>query len=83
MPDVGAAQIKMIFQRTSVLFFLIIPEISHSDISGITTKAPCEAALMGERHVRIEISDFVMRTFVLKFMKRKYLFKTGTAKKLK
>ena len=34
------------------------------DISGITTKAPCEAALMGERHVRIEISDFVMRTFV-------------------
>ena len=39
-------------------------EISHSDISGITTKAPCEVALMGERHVRIEISDFVMRTFV-------------------
>ena len=37
----------------------------RSDISGITTKAPCEAALMGERHVRIEISDFVMRTFVL------------------
>ena len=34
------------------------------DISGITTKAPCETALMGERHVRIEISDFVMRTFV-------------------
>ena len=29
------------------------------------TKAPCEAALIGERHVRIEISDFVMRTFVL------------------
>ena len=23
-------------------------------------------ALMGERHVRIEISDFVMRTFVLR-----------------
>ena len=36
------------------------------DISGITTKAPCEVALIGERHVRIEISDFVMRTFVLK-----------------
>ena len=34
------------------------------DISGITTKAPCEAALMGERHVRIEISDSVLRTFV-------------------
>ena len=40
-------------------------EISPCDISGITTKEPCEAALMGERHVRIEISDFVMRTFVL------------------
>jgi len=36
------------------------------DVSGITTKAPCEAALMGERHVRIEISDFVMRTFAPK-----------------
>jgi len=35
------------------------------DISGITTKAPCEAAFMGERHVCIEISDFVMRTFIL------------------
>ena len=30
----------------------------------MTTKALCEAALMSERHVRIEISDFVMRTFV-------------------
>ena len=40
-------------------------EISASGISGITAKAPCEAVLMGERHVRIEISDFVMRTFVL------------------
>ena len=45
--------------------FLLCMEISHSDISGITTKAPCEVALMGERHVRIEISDFVMRTFIL------------------
>ena len=45
--------------------FVVIPEISHSDISGITTKAPCEAAIMGERHVRIEISDFIMRTFIL------------------
>ena len=43
----------------------MIPEISLRDISGITTKASCEVALMGERHVRIEISDFVMRTFVL------------------
>ena len=41
-------------------------EISADDIFEITTKAPCEAALMGERHVRIEISDFVMRTFVLR-----------------
>ena len=31
----------------------------------LTTKAPYEAVLMGEHHVRIEISDFVMRTFVL------------------
>ena len=38
-------------------------EISHNDISGITTKAACEAARIHEQHVRIEISDFVMRTF--------------------
>ena len=43
----------------------MIPEILLRDISGITTKAACEVALIGERHVRIEISDFVMRTFVL------------------
>ena len=41
-------------------------EILLGDISGITTKAPCEVALIGERHVRIEIFDFVMRAFVLK-----------------
>ena len=40
-------------------------EISLYDISGITTKAPYEAALMGECPVRIEIADFVMCTFVL------------------
>ena len=34
------------------------------NISEISTKAPCEAALMDERHMRIEISDFVMRAFV-------------------
>ena len=45
--------------------FVVIPEISLCDISGISTKAPYEVALIGERHVRIEISDFVMRTFVL------------------
>ena len=38
-------------------------EISHNDISEITAKAPCEAARIHEQHVRIEISDFVMRTF--------------------
>ena len=41
-------------------------EISLRDISGITTKAPCGAALTRECHVRIEISDFVMRAFVHK-----------------
>ena len=46
------------FQR--FFFFIIMWEISHSDIPGITTKAPCEVALMGERHVRIEISAFVI-----------------------
>ena len=39
------------------------------DISGITTKVSCEVALMGEHHVRIEISDCVMCTFVLKILK--------------
>jgi len=35
------------------------------DVSEIQAKAPYEAALMCERHVRIESSDFVMRAFVL------------------
>ena len=39
------------------------------DIPGITTKAPYEAAHMGERHMRIEFSDFVMRAFVLAYPK--------------
>ena len=39
--------------------------MSPSDIPRLTTKAPCEAALMGECHVRVEISDFVMPTLVL------------------
>ena len=54
------------------LSFLIMQEISPCDISGITTKEPCEAALMGERHVRIEISDFVICAFVLKNIARNY-----------
>ena len=51
----------MVYQRAVSLFLC---RKYRSDISGITTKAPCEAALMGERHVRIEISDFALRTFV-------------------
>ena len=39
------------------LLFVIMEEI--------TIKAPCEAAHINERYVRIEISDFVMRTFLL------------------
>ena len=44
--------------------FLLCRNIA-CDISGISTEAPCEAVRMCERHLRIEISDFVMRTFVL------------------
>ena len=44
----------------------VMPEISLYEISGITTKAPCEAARVSERHVHIEISAFVMRTFALR-----------------
>ena len=51
--------------RRSCLLLFIMQEISHSDFFGITTKAPCETALMGEHHVRIESSDFVMHIFVL------------------
>lgn len=32
-------------------------------ISKITTKAPCKAMHMDERHVRIEIPAFVLRPF--------------------
>ena len=42
----------------------MMQEISLCDIFGIMTKTPYEAVLMGERHVRMEISDFDMRTFV-------------------
>ena len=62
--------LAILFAFTTLPYFLIMQEISHSDISGISTKAPCEAALMGERHVRIEISDFVLRTFVQKGMRK-------------
>lgn len=40
-------------------------EISLRDISGITTKASCEASVMHGRHVCKEITDFVLHTFVL------------------
>jgi len=46
-----------------------MPEISHSDIPGITAKAPYEAAHRGERHMRTEFSDFVMCAFVLVYLK--------------
>ena len=49
-----------------LLHFLMIPEISLCDISGITTKAPCGASRMRERHVCIEIAGFALHTFVLK-----------------
>ena len=42
----------------------MMQEISLCDIFGIMTKTPYEAVLMGERNVRMEISEFVMRTFV-------------------
>ena len=45
--------------------------LSTEGISGITTKAPCEAALIGVRHVRIEIADFVMCTFVRRSDRKK------------
>lgn len=47
-----------------LLHFLMIPEISLCGISCVMTKAPCGVALTHERHMRIEISDFVTRTFV-------------------
>ena len=50
--------------RSSFAFYFIMQEISPHDISGITTKASYEAALIGARHGCIEISDFVMHTFV-------------------
>ena len=43
---------------------LIMLKISHSDIFGITIKAPCEVALMGERHVCIEIQDSAVRVLI-------------------
>ena len=39
-------------------------EISLCDVSGITTKEACVATLTDGRHVRIEIFDFVLHTFV-------------------
>ena len=44
----------------------IIQEISLCDLPEISTKVPCEVALIGERHVRIEIAGFALHTFVLK-----------------
>ena len=44
----------------------IMQEISLCDLPEISTKAPCEVALIGECHVRIEIAGFALHTFVLK-----------------
>ena len=41
--------------------FVLIPGISLRDVSGISTKAPREAARVHEPHVRAEIADFVTR----------------------
>ncbi len=49
--------------------FVLMPEISLCDIPGITAKAPYETAHRGERHMRTEFSDFVMRAFVLAYPK--------------
>ena len=57
--------ITYLAQKAKYFPNFIMQEISLCDVSEISTKAPCEVALIGERHVRIEISDFVMRTFVL------------------
>ena len=40
-------------------FVFMMQEISPGDISGITTKAPYGAALMNERHARIEITGLL------------------------
>lgn len=53
--------------RSGLSPLLDYKDILRSDISYVTTKAPCEATRMGERHVRIELSAFVTRTFVLPF----------------
>ena len=39
--------LKSTARRIETDNFIFYYEISHSDISGIATKAPCEAALMG------------------------------------
>ena len=46
--------------------FFMWQEMSRADFFEITTKASCEAALMDERHVHVEISNFVMHTFVMR-----------------
>ena len=53
------------FNGTRLCLFVLLFRKYRYDISGITTKAPYEAAFICERYVSIEISDFVMRTFVL------------------
>ena len=62
--------ITYLAQKAKYFPNFIMQEISLCDVSEISTKAPCEVALIGERHVRIEIAGFVMRTFAQPNSKR-------------
>ena len=59
--------ITYLAQKAKYFPNFIIQEISLCDLPEISTKAPCEVALICERHMRIEISDVVMRIFVPRF----------------
>ena len=58
--------ITYLAQKAKYFPNFIMQEISLCDVSEISTKAPCEVALIGERHVRIEIAGFALHTFFLK-----------------
>ena len=53
----------LVFVNKLFLFFCVSLQFFYDNIKN-STKAPCEAARIHERHVRIEISAFVMRAFV-------------------
>ena len=58
--------ITYLAQKAKYFPNFIIQEISLCDVPEISPKAPCEVALIGERHVRIEIAGFALHTFALK-----------------